>query len=134
MNTPHDSSLGREVAYPTRYDPSLLFPIPRGRAPRAPALKPPPFPETTMTPLAEMVPAMSDADLKALRVNAERLSDDASAVRAAAAAEIIPIIDAESARRAALAPAPAPKKRAPAKKKAVPATGHQTALPSKAAA
>ncbi|AKC86664.1 NADPH-dependent 7-cyano-7-deazaguanine reductase QueF [Pseudoxanthomonas suwonensis] len=34
MNTPHDSSLGREVAYPTRYDPSLLFPIPRaaGRA------------------------------------------------------------------------------------------------------
>lgn len=29
MNTPADSSLGREVAYPTRYDPSLLFPIPR---------------------------------------------------------------------------------------------------------
>ena len=34
MNTPQDSSLGREVAYPTRYDPGLLFPIPRaqGRA------------------------------------------------------------------------------------------------------
>ena len=34
MNTPHDSLLGREVAYPTRYDPSLLFPIARasGRA------------------------------------------------------------------------------------------------------
>lgn len=29
MNTAADSSLGREVAYPTRYDPSLLFPIPR---------------------------------------------------------------------------------------------------------
>ena len=87
-----------------------------------------------MTPLADMVPAMSDADLKALRANAERLSDDASAVRAAAAAGIIPIIDAESARRAALAPAPAPKKRAPAKKKAAPVTGHQTALASKAAA
>ncbi|HEY9255025.1 MAG TPA: NADPH-dependent 7-cyano-7-deazaguanine reductase QueF [Stenotrophomonas sp.] len=29
MNTPADSSLGREVAYPTQYDPSLLFPIPR---------------------------------------------------------------------------------------------------------
>ena len=29
MNTPADSSLGREVAYPTGYDPSLLFPIPR---------------------------------------------------------------------------------------------------------
>ncbi|KAF1686936.1 NADPH-dependent 7-cyano-7-deazaguanine reductase QueF [Pseudoxanthomonas broegbernensis] len=34
MNTPHDSSLGREVAYPAGYDPALLFPIPRagGRA------------------------------------------------------------------------------------------------------
>lgn len=34
MNTPQDSSLGREVAYPTRYDPELLFAIPRahGRA------------------------------------------------------------------------------------------------------
>ena len=34
MNTPHDSALGREVAYPQRYDPSLLYPIPRaqGRA------------------------------------------------------------------------------------------------------
>ncbi len=29
MNTPPNSSLGREVAYPTQYDPSLLFPIPR---------------------------------------------------------------------------------------------------------
>ena len=29
MNTPHDSSLGREVAYPSGYDPTLLFPIPR---------------------------------------------------------------------------------------------------------
>lgn len=87
-----------------------------------------------MTPLAEMVPAMSDADLKALRANAERLSGDASAVRAAAAAEILPIIDAEAARRAALAPVAAPKKRAPAKKKALPVTGHQTALPAKAAA
>jgi len=87
-----------------------------------------------MTPLAELVPAMSDADLKALRANAERLSGDASAVKAAAAAEILPIIDAETARRAALPSTAAPKKRAPAKKKVVPVTGHQTALPSKAAA
>lgn len=29
MNTPQDSTLGREVAYPARYDPTLLFPIPR---------------------------------------------------------------------------------------------------------
>lgn len=35
MNTPHDSGLGRATPYPTRYDPDLLFPIPRaqGRAP-----------------------------------------------------------------------------------------------------
>ncbi len=34
VNVPHDSLLGREVAYPARYDPSLLFPIARaqGRA------------------------------------------------------------------------------------------------------
>ncbi len=32
MNTPHDSSLGREVAYPSQYDPGLLFPIPRAAA------------------------------------------------------------------------------------------------------
>ena len=29
MNTPENSSLGREVAYPSRYDAALLFPIPR---------------------------------------------------------------------------------------------------------
>jgi 7-cyano-7-deazaguanine reductase len=32
MNTPQDSSLGREVAYPAGYDPTLLFPIPRAGA------------------------------------------------------------------------------------------------------
>ena len=32
MNTPQDSSLGREVAYPSQYDPGLLFPIPRRAA------------------------------------------------------------------------------------------------------
>jgi 7-cyano-7-deazaguanine reductase len=32
MNTPQDSSLGREVAYPSQYDPALLFPIPRRAA------------------------------------------------------------------------------------------------------
>ena len=29
MNTPHDSLLGRTAVYPDRYDPGLLFPIPR---------------------------------------------------------------------------------------------------------
>jgi len=32
MTTPEDSLLGREVAYPSRYDPALLFPIPRAPA------------------------------------------------------------------------------------------------------
>lgn len=32
MNTPENSSLGREVDYPTQYDASLLFPIPRATA------------------------------------------------------------------------------------------------------
>lgn len=87
-----------------------------------------------MTPLADMVPAMTDADLKSLRANAERLAKVGSTVQAAAAADIIPLIDAETARRAALPTATAVRKRAaPAKKKVVPATGHQTALPSKAA-
>ena len=29
MNTPHDSALGRGIAYPDRYDAGLLFPIAR---------------------------------------------------------------------------------------------------------
>ena len=69
-----------------------------------------------MTPLADMIPAMSDTDLKALRANAERLSGSGSPVQAATAADILPLIDAETARRATL-PAAAPKKRAPAKKR-----------------
>jgi 7-cyano-7-deazaguanine reductase len=32
MPTPEDSLLGREVAYPAHYDPTLLFPIPRAPA------------------------------------------------------------------------------------------------------
>ena len=32
MNTPEDSLLGREVAYPSHYDANLLFPIPRAAA------------------------------------------------------------------------------------------------------
>ena len=86
-----------------------------------------------MTPLADMIPAMSDPDLKALRANAARLSESGSAAQMTAAAEILPLIDAETARRAD-APAVAVKKpRAPVKKKVVPATGHQPALPNKAA-
>lgn len=45
MNSPHDSSLGREVAYPGQYDPGLLFPIARsqGRAPIGVDAQPLPF-------------------------------------------------------------------------------------------
>ena len=87
-----------------------------------------------MTPLADMIPAMSDPDLKALRANAARLSETGSAVQMNTAAEILPLIDAETARRAADKPTAVKKPRAaPAKKKVVPATGHQTALPTKAA-
>ena len=87
-----------------------------------------------MTPLADLIPAMSDPDLKALRANAARLSETGSTVQMNTAAEILPLIDAETARRAADKPTAVKKARAtPAKKKVVPATGHQTALPTKAA-
>ena len=83
-----------------------------------------------MTPLAEMIPAMSDADLASLRVNAARLVEHGAAGQMLAASEIIPIIDTELARRAALPkPEKAPVKRAAPKKKLPPVTGHQTALP-----
>ncbi|MDI6623549.1 MAG: hypothetical protein QME55_02370 [Brevundimonas sp.] len=86
-----------------------------------------------MTPLADMIPAMSDPDLKALRANAARLSESGSAVQMNTASEILPLIDAEVERRAAAPATTVKKPRAPAKKKVVPASGHQTALPSKAA-
>ena len=86
-----------------------------------------------MTPLADMIPAMSDPDLKALRANAARLVEHGSPVQMTTASEILPLIDAETARRAAAPATTVKKPRAPAKKKVVPASGHQTALPSKAA-
>ena len=86
-----------------------------------------------MTPLADMIPAMSDPDLKALRANAARLVEHGSPVQMTTASEILPLIDAETARRAAAPSTTVKKARAPAKKKVVPVTGHQTALPSKAA-
>jgi len=90
-----------------------------------------------MTPLADMIPAMSDPDLKALRLNALRLSTSttASPTQIASAAEVIPLIDDEIAKRAAEKTTSTVKKpRAPAKKKVVPASGHQTALPDSKAA
>lgn len=84
-----------------------------------------------MSPLAEKIPLMSDADLTALRVNAQRLAQHGLPPQIAAAAELLPMIDAEAARRAAL-PGPHAVKpaRAARKRTTSPASGHQTALPS----
>lgn len=87
-----------------------------------------------MTPLAEKLPTMTDPDLKALRLNAVRLSDSGSPTKMATAAELVPLIDEEIARRAAAPSTTVKKPRAPAKKKVVPASGHQTALPDTKAA
>jgi hypothetical protein len=89
-----------------------------------------------MTPLADMIPTMSDPDLKALRLNALRLSASttASPTQIASAADVIPLIDAEMEKRAADKTTAVKKPRAPAKKKVVPASGHQTALPDSKAA
>lgn len=81
------------------------------------------------TPLADMIPTMPAADLTTLRANAARLVETGAGQQALTAAEIIPLIDAEVARRAALPPAATVKKRAAPKKKLAPVTGHQTALP-----
>lgn len=87
-----------------------------------------------MTPLADKLPTMTDPDLKALRLNAVRLSDSGSPTKMASAAELVPLIDEEIARRAAAPSTTVKKPRAPAKKKVVPASGHQTALPDTKAA
>lgn len=83
-----------------------------------------------MTPLADMIPAMTDADLVTLRANAARLVEHGASTQVIAASDIIPVIDTEIARRASLPKAAkAPVKRAAPKKKLPPVTGHQTALP-----
>ena len=85
-----------------------------------------------MTPLADMIPSMTDADLVTLRANAARLVEHGASTQVMAASDILPVIDAEVARRAALPKAAkAPVKRAAPKKKLPPVTGHQTALPSR---
>lgn len=86
-----------------------------------------------MTPLADKIPAMNDADLKSLRVNAERLLTQGSALQVTTAEEILPLIDAQLLRNAAAPKAAAAPAKKRATKKPAPVTGHQTALPSKAA-
>lgn len=84
-----------------------------------------------MTSLADRIPTLNAADLKALRANAARLLDSGSPVQVASATEIIPLIDARLEEIAAAPKAAVVRKRAAPKKKLEPVTGHQTALPSK---
>ena len=81
-----------------------------------------------MTPLADRIPTLSDTDLASLRANAAHLVDHGSTNQMTAATDVMPLIDGELARRAALPKPPRPPRKA-APKKAAPATGHQTALP-----
>ncbi len=71
-----------------------------------------------MKPLAEMIPTMTVADLGALRLNAERLRDHGAPAQMTAAAEILPVINDELERRAALEP-PKPARKTPVRKKKV---------------
>ena len=71
--------------------------------------------------LDERIPEMTEADLKSLLANAQRLETTGTAAQQKAAGEILPAITAELEKReAAKPPKPAPKKRV-AKPKAVPA-------------
>ena len=82
--------------------------------------------------LADLIPTMDDAQLKTLRENAVRIQDGDDPARQNAAAEILPVIDAEMADRAAKNPKPAPKPRA--KRKPAAATAAKAPKAPKAAA
>ena len=86
-----------------------------------------------MTSLADRIPTLNAADLKALRANAARLLETGSPVQVTSAAEIIPLIDARLEEIAAEPKPAVVRKRAAPKKKLPPVTGHQTALPDKTA-
>ena len=58
--------------------------------------------------IADMLPTMDAKDLAALRTNAVRLQEGAGKQQSAAA-DLLPLIDAELAERAANAPPPPPK-------------------------
>jgi hypothetical protein len=59
--------------------------------------------------IADMLPTMAAPDLATLRTNALRWSEGSEPKQQAAAADLLPLIDAELAERAAKAPPPAPK-------------------------
>ena len=68
--------------------------------------------------IADMLPTMAAPDLATLRSNAVRWSEGAVPKQQAAAADLLPLIDAELADRAANAPPPPPKavRKAPVRK------------------
>lgn len=66
--------------------------------------------------IADMIPSLGDAELSNLLANAQRLTTGAGSARAKAEA-LIPMIEAEQATRAAKAPPPVRKPRAPARRK-----------------
>ncbi|MDP8916194.1 MAG: hypothetical protein M3M95_03110 [Pseudomonadota bacterium] len=63
--------------------------------------------------IADKLPAMGDKDLATLRTNAVRWTEGSEPKQQAAAADLLPLIDAELADRKAKAPPPPP--RAPRK-------------------
>lgn len=83
-----------------------------------------------MSSLAEKLPQMSDADLSSLRVNAERLLQFGLPSQVMAASDLLPLIQVEQAKRTAPLKTAPPRTRTARKKKVLPVTGHQTALPS----
>lgn len=68
--------------------------------------------------VADLLPTMAAPDLVTLRANAERWQAGSVPKQQAAAADLLPLIDAEMADRAAKAPPPAPKapRKAPVRK------------------
>ena len=72
---------------------------------------------TEQTPMADKLPGMADADLKALLANAVRLSESGAPKQKEAASALAPLIQAEMADRKAKLPVPEKKPRkAPVKK------------------
>lgn len=67
--------------------------------------------------VADMIPSISDKELETLRENALRWSQTGAAKQKAAADELLPLIEAERAARAAARPPPASRARKGAVKK-----------------
>ena len=77
-----------------------------------------PTPQRAPVDLRGRVPAMSDDELVTLRANATRLKETGTALQKGAVADLLPVLEAEIARRRAEKAANAPAKAARGKKKA----------------